>query len=628
VTVSEFAFLALGLMLGVASGAAFIVISNARAPAVNEIRLTVTPNAIPRRRRSTLSEDAFSDHAEPARGGPAERNLDDRGGALRWVADGPGMRTIVRSSPLPPAGAGDPESGAQGPVRIGGGSPWPAAGRNRLPLPASIVASYPAEPADNEAPLVAVPIYPERDVAMAALRDSAARAAEIMMRAQAMTEAGKATAVAERWGLGFGPVTAYQATGSNGGTNGGRRRSTTVTPIAGGNGHAAAPGGPCDEAERIADERCAVAVRAREQADAADEAVREAQRAYEERGAQANRAAVEAESSGMQVAKRSAQQAFRRARAEAATRNEIEAAAASWLTEINRINQVARDAAMQVQRERQASAALLARIERLTVDADVARAAADAADMTCNAARTAVADCLEAVAEQGPQPHVPMPPITPFPVAAIAYGYGSGSGVDVDEASPLQSAVATSENEAAILRLLHGDRATLDSLVNRLGGADPGERRRWQLAIAGLVDAIVATSIESSILTFPTDHPFWGEFSQSQSRDVAAALASLGFRFDGLGGWADDRVPSQRDLSLAAGYAGLDPMRIRRWPDEAETADLYGEVSVAADEYLRGAASGLTLGELVTALGRRADALTDVWNDWDRLRPLLLAGAA
>ena len=67
---------------------------------------------------------------------------------------------------------------------------------------------------------------------------------------------------------------------------------------------------------------------------------------------------------------------------------------------------------------------------------------------------------------------------------------------------------------------------------------------------------------------------------------------------------------------------------IRRWPGEAETAELYRDVSVAADEYLRGAASGLTLGELVSALGRRADALTDVWNDWDRLRPLLLAGAA
>ena len=621
-TVSEFAFLALGLVLGVASGAAVIIISTARAPAVNEIRLTVTPNAIPRRRRSTLSEDAFADHFEPARGGPAERQLDDDDDALRWVADAAAMRTIVRSGPLPPAGAGDPESGAQGPIRIGGGSAWPAAGRNRLPLAASIVASYPAEPQREERPLVAVPIFPERDVAMAALRDSAARAAEIMMRAQGST----ATATVDRWDAGLAAVSAYAVAGSNGGANGGlnggHAASSSAPSVAGGDGGGAPPTEPCDEAERIADERCAVAVRAREQADAADDAVREAQREFDERGAGANRAAVAADGGATRVAKETAQQAFRRARAQAGARDEIESAAATWLTEINRINQVARDAAMEVQRERQASAALLAKLERLTVDADVARAAADAAELTCTAALVAVEECREA--SPGQQQRAPMPPIAPFPFAAME----RAAGVGIDEGSPLESAVATDAKEAAILRLLRGDRATLDALVAHLAGTDPAERRRWQLVLAGLVDAIVATSIESSILTFPAGHPFWGEFSQSQGRDVAAALASLGFRFDGLGGWADDRVPSQRDLSLAAGYAGQDPMRIRRWPNEDETAELYRDVSVAADEYLRGAASGLTLGELVSALGRRADALTDVWNDWDRLRPLLLAGEA
>lgn len=625
-TVSEFAFLALGLILGVASGAAIIVISTARPPAVNEIRLTVTPNAIPRRRRSTLSEDAFADHSEPARGGPADRHQEDVDDPYAWVAQAEMMRTIVRSGPLPPAGAGDPESGAQGPVRIGGSSPWPAAHRDRLPLPASIVASYPPKPQREEPPLVAVPIYPERDLAMAALRDSAARAAEIMMRSQRPVATATVTAMAtvDRWDADFSPMSAYAVAGGNGETNGGRGGSSGSASIAsaGGGGFGTAAGGPCDEAERIADERCAVAVRAREQADAAEEAVRQAQRAYDERGAHANRAAVAAEPGGMRSAKESAQQAFRRARAEAGTRDEIESAAATWLTEINRINQLARDAAMQVQRERQASAALLAKLERLSVDADVARAAADAAELTCAAARIAVEECREAV--PGEEPRAPQPPVTPFPVAAM----GHGSGVSVDESSPLESAVATNTDEATILRLLRGDRVAFDGLVAHLAGTDPGERRRWQLALAGLVDAIVATSIESSILSFPNDHPFWAEFSQSQARDVAAALSSLGFRFDGLGGWADDRIPSQRDLSLAAGYAGLDPMRIRRWPNETETAELYRDVTVGADEYLRGAASGLTLGELIGALGRRADALTDVWNDWDRLRPLLLAGAS
>ena len=32
----------------------------------------------------------------------------------------------------------------------------------------------------------------------------------------------------------------------------------------------------------------------------------------------------------------------------------------------------------------------------------------------------------------------------------------------------------------------------------------------------------------------------------------------------------------------------------------------------------------LTLGELVSMLGRRADGLADLWNQWGRIRPLLL----
>ena len=65
-------------------------------------------------------------------------------------------------------------------------------------------------------------------------------------------------------------------------------------------------------------------------------------------------------------------------------------------------------------------------------------------------------------------------------------------------------------------------------------------------------------------------------------------------------------------------------MRIRHWPTETEMADLYREVAVAADERLAGAAGDLTLGELVSMLGRRADGLADVWNQWGTLRPLLL----
>ena len=101
------------------------------------------------------------------------------------------------------------------------------------------------------------------------------------------------------------------------------------------------------------------------------------------------------------------------------------------------------------------------------------------------------------------------------------------------------------------------------------GGRDPVDRDR------GLCAGI------------PEDHFFWGPFTLAQSRDIVAGLASLGYRFDGMGGWLDARVPSQRDLALALGYAGMDPMRIRRWPDETEMAELFQNVRVAAAEYRR-----------------------------------------
>jgi hypothetical protein len=179
--------------------------------------------------------------------------------------------------------------------------------------------------------------------------------------------------------------------------------------------------------------------------------------------------------------------------------------------------------------------------------------------------------------------------------------------------------------DAAIIRLLRGDREVLPRIVARLSGSDPEAERRWRTLLSDLVEALVARSIEAASFDFPADHPFWGPFSRTQSRDIAAALASLGYRHDGFGGWADERVPSQRDLSLAVGYAGLDPMRIRQWPTETEMRELLRDVTVAADEYVWAAAGALTLGELVSLLGRRADGLTDLWNDWGAVRPLLLA---
>jgi hypothetical protein len=180
--------------------------------------------------------------------------------------------------------------------------------------------------------------------------------------------------------------------------------------------------------------------------------------------------------------------------------------------------------------------------------------------------------------------------------------------------------------DALLLRILRGERDAMQHAVARLAADDAASAPRWQNLVSGLADALVARSIEATAFDFPLDHFFWGGFSQAQNRDIAAGLSSMGFRFDGFGGWVDDRVPSQRDLSLATGYAGLDPMRIRHWPNEPEMQALLAGVRVAADEYVAAAAGGLTLGELITLLGRRADPLTELWNAWGTVRPVLLEG--
>jgi hypothetical protein len=288
--------------------------------------------------------------------------------------------------------------------------------------------------------------------------------------------------------------------------------------------------------------------------------------------------------------------------------DQLEAAARDWLNEINRINTDAREAQTTVAREHAAAAAIGARLERLGLEADAARISAENADAACLAARVAVAECDERATSDANPPLVsPLPSIHP-------------ERLDDDET--LGQALEAG-GAPRIFRLLHGDRAAMTSLVAALAD-DADGKRHWQLLMTGMVEAIVADAIEASALDFPEDHPFWGVFTRSQARDVVQALSSLGYRFDGLGGWMDDRQPSQRDLSLALGYAGLDPMRMRQWPDGAAMTTLFADVTVAADEWLASAAGDLTLAEMVGMLGRRADGLAEVWNQWGHIRPLLL----
>jgi hypothetical protein len=263
------------------------------------------------------------------------------------------------------------------------------------------------------------------------------------------------------------------------------------------------------------------------------------------------------------------------------------------------------------------------RLDRMAVDADVARIAAESAEIACREAREALAACEEPVAAAelpaacGEEPAAPNWPASAGPAIVeppVGVGAVTGGGSDLRDL-PI------------ILRVLRGDRSARDRLVATVAGDDPAAAGEWQIRIAQLVDAIVARAIEAGYLDLPDDAPFWGLFSAHERRDIVGALSALGYRFDGLGGFADARVPVPRDLSLAVGYAGLDRMRIRAWPQEDELAQLYARATVAADEWLAAEAGDLTLGLMVDALGARATDLADVWNAWGRLRPAMLATA-
>jgi hypothetical protein len=381
--------------------------------------------------------------------------------------------------------------------------------------------------------------------------------------------------------------------------------------------------GPCSDERRVATERCDLADRLGEQAVAANHTLREQRRAYDELSLGAAQAAIVADPREIRAAKEAARVAFRRAHSAARTRDAVEAAAAEWLTEINRVNQAAREALTEGARAQDAATKLALVIERLGLEADVARINAESAGEACFLAREALAACEEAQVDRraGRVPVDPAAVPLEAPRPKLIGGPEFEPG-EVEEITPPSERVFAG-GQPRILRMLRGDGDALRIVVDELAGEDPAERGRWQLLLSELVDACVARAIEASSLEFPSDG-FWAPFSQTQGRDIATALASLGYRFDGLGGFADGRLPSQRDLSLALGYAGLDPMRMRGWPSEATMPNLFSGVRVAADEYVAATASDLTLGEMVGLLRGRAEPLAELWNNWGRIRPVLL----
>jgi hypothetical protein len=173
-----------------------------------------------------------------------------------------------------------------------------------------------------------------------------------------------------------------------------------------------------------------------------------------------------------------------------------------------------------------------------------------------------------------------------------------------------------------IERMLRGDHLAMVEIVDAVAGDGAG-RRAWDVLLGGLVDAMAAVAIRESVIDVPMGTPFWDQFTVEQCRRIAASLASMGYRYDGADGWADGRTPVYRDMTLALADIGVEPRRIRVWPNQHEIAALYVGARPAPDELLAAAGPDYTAEAMRTLLGEHAAGLEDLWLAWGEVQPLL-----
>ena len=365
-----------------------------------------------------------------------------------------------------------------------------------------------------------------------------------------------------------------------------------------------APSGPCGEARRIADERCELATRAR-----ARRSRRRTPTGQRSVPTTTTRPLAEAAASADARAIRQAKDQARRFARGGPGRAPPRTSRTRHATGSTRsIGSTPRPATRpRSSRARALPPEMAVRLERTAVEADGARVAAEAAEAACVAARQAVADCEERAAGTVRVRHRP----ARATIASGRHDVRHAGGRSASRASP------------RIVRLLRGDRTAMHEVVDALGGDDADERRRWQVAMADLTDAIVADAIAASAFDFPTDHPFWGPFNRSQGRDIAAALSSS--VIDSMGSAAGSTsVPVAARPVARARLCRARPDAHASLAERRRDGDAVPGGRGGRCGHLANTAGDLTLGELVAMLGRRADGLADIWNEWGRIRPVLL----
>lgn len=369
---------------------------------------------------------------------------------------------------------------------------------------------------------------------------------------------------------------------------------------------------------------CAEAMRLRDGAQEAALALRDARRALaaarqsleETLGAGDNRAIAERKSA--------ARKAYRQAVASALSEVDRQRAVTVWLREIDVINRGTRYATGSLVGSR-------AKVIELQIAADAAERVANTERIR---AESAAAACTEArrrlVGAEEPAPAHRLRLRTGAGGARSTVVESSSDGdrlVVMVPVAPDPEQAPTSSGPLVIERLLDGDRDTLRLLARVMSEFTGAMPSRYLLLLQELVDGLQARAADAGSLSFDHQHPFWSHFSPEEARTVARALRDLGFRFDPREGWYGDRAPASSDLALALAYAGFDVRGMRRLPTADDLRSLPASVAVATLEFVAGGASDLAVDQVMRLMGPGADRLSDLWDDWAHLRPLLLETA-
>jgi hypothetical protein len=189
-------------------------------------------------------------------------------------------------------------------------------------------------------------------------------------------------------------------------------------------------------------------------------------------------------------------------------------------------------------------------------------------------------------------------------------------------------AAAVDDPGPSLASLLAGDHRAMLRLVDVIGGADDASRKAWDTLLTRFVDAVRERAIDLGLVDLPMGNAFWDTFTIEQCRQIVVSLQATGRRFDGRSDWADGLVPTYRDLGRALAEAGLDPRRVRAWPNSLEIGELFRGARVAAAEGVERWAPELDVEALRAFLGDRDRGLEELWPLWDAVRLAVGHGAA